>query len=111
MGKARYPTPEEARRHFETGVEQAKEKYVERAKQGAEDFEDWFTVFAAEVYPTIATLPSREGLATIKERIEKRSVPVAEKISRTAAAYRKAKLEEVRKEVEAAAKELVKVIV
>ena len=92
MGK--YPTPEEARRHFETGVELAKEKYVSRAKEGATDYETWFVGFAGKVYPIVATLPDPAGL-TIEERIDRRVKPVAKIIHELSISYRAAKLKEI----------------
>jgi len=94
----RYPTPQEARKNFEEGVEESKELWVKRAKAGATAFQTWFTGFANELYPVIARLPTREG-KTIDERVEERVKPVAKKISELAASYRAAKLEEIAKRV------------
>jgi hypothetical protein len=105
--KPKYPTPEEARARFESGVEAAREKYVMRAKEGADDFELWFAGFASKVYPLIATLPDPEGL-TIEERYLKRGAPVGKTIHTLSLAYRKAKRERVAKiAAETAAKVLV----
>jgi hypothetical protein len=92
MGK--YPTPSEARSHFETGVELAKEKYVSRAREGAVDYETWFTGFASKIYPLVSALPDPAGLS-IAERIDKRVKPVAEAIHALSLSYRKAKLAEI----------------
>jgi len=94
MGK-KYPSPEEARRRFESGVELAPEKWKTRTLEGADDYETWFAGFAAGVYPVVASLPDPKTLPTIKDRVEKRVVPVAEKIHKLSQAYRKAKLREI----------------
>jgi hypothetical protein len=92
MGK--YPTPSEARSHFETGVELAKEKYVSRAREGAVDFETWFTGFASKIYTLLQTLPDPAGLS-IDERIDKRVKPVSKAIHELSLSYRAAKLKEI----------------
>jgi len=95
MGK--YPSPSEARRNFETGVELAKEKWVRKAKAGAKDYETWYTGFANEIYPIIATLPERTG--DINENIDNRCKPIANAIHRLSLTYRATKLEELARKV------------
>ena len=98
MGK-KYPTPSEARRNFEQGVELAKEKWAKRAKGGAKDYELWYTGFANEIYPLIATLPERTG--DINENIDNRCKPVANAIHRLSVSYQSTKLEELARKVAA----------
>jgi len=95
MGK--YPTPSEARRNFETGVELAKEKWARKAKAGAKDYELWFTGFANEIYPIIAGLPERTG--DIDENIDNRCKPIAKAIHKLSLTYRETKLAEIAKKV------------
>jgi len=92
--KPKYPTPEEARRRFESGVEAAREKYVSRAREGADNFELWFAGFASNIYPLIAGLPDPEGL-TIEEKYLRRGAPVGKAIHNLSLSYRKAKRERV----------------
>jgi homoserine dehydrogenase len=99
--KARYPSPEKARSSFESGVEMAREKWVTRAKEGAEDYQVWFAGFAATVYPIIATLP--EPTADPTRNWLMRGAPVVAALKRLSARYRKAKLEEVAREARALA--------
>jgi len=91
----KYPTPEEARSRFETGVERNKDKWVEGCRSGAEDYQTWYAGFAKVIYPLIATLPPKTSdiKKTVRERIE----PVLLKISEVAKAYRKAKAAEAQK--------------
>jgi len=103
--RAKYPTPEEARSRFETGVELAKEKYARRAREGADDYQLWFTGFAAKIYPLIAGLPDPEG-KDIKSRVEERVTPVSEGIHKLSQAYRKAKRESIAKKYTKAAEAL-----
>ena len=98
MGK-KYPTPSEARRNFVQGIDLSKEKWATRAKQGADDYELWFTGFANELYPLIATLPERTG--DINENIDNRCKPVAKAIHRLSVSYQRTKLEEITKKVAA----------
>ena len=100
----RYPTPEEARERFESGVEHAKEKWVERTKRGSEKYLLWYTGFASQLYPVIATLPDRTG--DPEKNVDLRVKPVIKKISEIAKDYRKAKLEAIEKEVRKVAESL-----
>jgi len=104
--KPKYPTPEEARRRFETGVEAAREKYVSRAREGADNYQLWFAGFAAKVYPVVAGLPDPEGLS-IRDKYVLRGAPVGEAIHRLSLAYRKAKSKRAE---EIAAREAARVI-
>jgi len=97
----KYPTPEEAKEHYVTGVEDAKDKWVERCREGAEDYEVWFTGFASKIYPLITTLPDKASLPTIRDRLLKRSLPVAEAIHSLSVSYRKAKLRELAEKAKA----------
>jgi len=103
--RAKYPTPEEARRRFESGVESAREKYVSRAREGADDYQLWFSGFAAKIYPLIATLPDPEGMS-IKDKYLSRAAPVGEAIHKLSLTYRKAKRESIAKVAAEAAKAL-----
>jgi hypothetical protein len=94
----RYPTPEEARRRFEEGVELAKEKWVSRAREGATAYETWFTGFANTVYSLVATLPSKEGKTT-DTIVDERVKPVVKAIKNLSRSYREAKLKELVKKV------------
>jgi len=103
MGRKRkYPTPEEARREYEQGVERAKDEWVEQCRKGASDYEKWFEEFASEVYPVIAGLPSPEGL-TIEQKVDARVKPVAKAISLVAREYRREKLKEIEEKLRAPA--------
>jgi hypothetical protein len=70
----RYPTPDEAKERFETGVEHAKDKWVERTKKGSDKYLLWFTGFASQLYPVIASLPDRTGDPEVN--VERRVKPV-----------------------------------
>ena len=94
----RYPTPSEARRRFEEGVELAKEKWVSRARAGAIGYETWFTGFANTIYSLVATLPSKEGKTT-DTIIDERVKPVAKAIKNLSKSYKEAKLRELVKRV------------
>jgi len=98
MGK--YPTPEKARSRFESGVEAARDKWAARARDGAEDYQLWFTGFANTVYPIISGLPDKAGLS-IEERVMRRALPVAQAIHRLSVTYQSTK---IRKIAEAVAK-------
>jgi hypothetical protein len=100
----RYPTPDEAKERFETGVDHAKDKWVERTKKGADKYLMWFAGFASEVYPVILTLPDRTGDPEVN--VERRVKPVVKKISEIAKAYRKAKLEAIKEEAKKVAESL-----
>jgi hypothetical protein len=89
MGK--YPSPEVARRNFETGVDLSKDKWATRAKAGATDYQLWFTGFANAIYPLISTLPDPTGLS-VRERVVQRSAPVAEAIHNLSVTYKATKL-------------------
>jgi hypothetical protein len=100
----KYPTPDEARERFETGVDHAKDKWVERTKKGADKYLMWFAGFASQVYPVIATLPERTGDPEVN--VERRVKPVVKKISEIAKVYRKAKLEAIKEEAKKVAESL-----
>ena len=93
MGK--YPDPKEARQRFETGVEFGAEKWKKNTLDGADDYEVWYTGFATNVYPVVASLPDKKTLPTIRDRVMQRVLPVAEKIHELSVAYRKAKLRQL----------------
>jgi predicted oxidoreductase len=99
--KARYPTPEKARADFEEGVELAREKWVTRAKEGADDYQTWYAGFAATVYPIIATLPPKTE-DPVKNWLARgaRIVTALKALSRR---YRATKLETVAREARALA--------
>jgi len=92
MGK--YPTPEKARARFESGVEAARDKWAARARDGAEDYQLWFTGFANTVYPIISGLPDKAGLS-IEERVTKRALPVAQAIHKLSVTYQKTKIKQI----------------
>ena len=100
----RYPTPEEARERFETGVDHAKDKWVERTKKGADKYLMWFAGFSSQLYPVISTLPERTG--DPEKNVELRVKPIVKKISEIAKAYRKAKLETIKEEAKKVAESL-----
>ncbi|MHC1628911.1 MAG: hypothetical protein ACXQTI_08790 [Candidatus Nezhaarchaeales archaeon] len=96
MGRRpKYPTPEEAKENYIKGVEVSRDIWVEKCRQGADDFYDWFIEFSNAVYPVVATLPSPVG-KTIDQKIDERVKPVAKAISKIAEAYRKEKVRKVR---------------
>jgi len=93
----RYPTPEEAKERFVSGVQLSKEKWVERAIGGADDYLTWFTGFASRIYPLIAGLPEKTG--DVKANVINRSAPVASAIHSLSVAYRRTKLAELARKV------------
>jgi len=93
----KYPTPDEARRRYEAGVEANKDRWVEGCRSGADDFQTWFTGFAKTIYPLVATLPAKTG--NVDRDVDSRVKPVAKRIKALAEAYRKAKLAEVQKQL------------
>ena len=96
MGK-KYPSPSEARRNFETGVDLSKEKWAKKAKDGARDYETWYTGFANEVYPIVATFPEPTG--DIDANIDNRCKPIAKAIHDLSVTYRRTKLEALAKKI------------
>ena len=87
----KYPTPREAVDHYIEGVKLNVEKYEKHAiTTGARALGKWFDKALPEIYRTVATLEPKEG--TIRNRILKRVVPVAEKVSELAEEYRKGKV-------------------
>jgi hypothetical protein len=98
MGRRpRYPSPDEAKERYVSGVQLAREKYVERATAGAEDFLVWFTGFASRIYPLVAGLPAKTG-DTDKD-IDNRVKPVSKAIKSLAKTYRDLKAREAAKKV------------
>lgn len=93
--KSKYPTPSEAVERFQTGVQYAGTKWVQRTQAGASRYNIWYTGFANTIYPVVASLPDREALPDIASRIQQRGIPVAQAISRLGATYRKNKAEQV----------------
>ncbi|MEM4067265.1 MAG: hypothetical protein QXV17_10460 [Candidatus Micrarchaeaceae archaeon] len=95
---AKYPSPDVARRRFETGVEQAREKWALRAREGATDYQTWFTGFANTIYPIVASLPSKEG-KTLETIVAERVTPIARAVKNLSTTYRASKLSEIARKV------------
>jgi len=95
----KYPTPSEARARFLSGVERNKDEWVRGCREGADDYQTWFVGFAKEVYPVIAGLPAKTG--DVEKNVDLRCKPVARKIHEIALEYRKTKLEEIERKLEA----------
>ena len=91
MGK--YPDPSEAKSNYVTGVQLAKEKYVQKSIAGADDFQTWFAGFASKIYPLIAGLPPKTG--NVEEDVKNRVIPVARAIKELSQAYKATKLQEI----------------
>jgi len=100
--KSRYPTPDEARRNYELGIEEARDKWVRKSKAGAGAFEEWFYNFATYVYPVVRHLPPKTG--DVATNVASRVVPVAEAAKRAAELYRLKKIEERERKIEALAR-------
>ena len=92
MGK--YPSPEEARSKFESGVESAREKWVQRAKAGATMYQTWYTGFANTIYPLVAGLPDKSTL-TIEQRVVERVTPIAKAVHGLSVSYQATKIRKI----------------
>lgn len=89
LGKARYPTPEEAVSHFTTQVTstEVQAKWGSRAAEGAGKLGTWFSQLFPKMYSKIAALP-----ADPRDPWLERSKPVGLLVKREAERYRKAKV-------------------
>lgn len=90
--KRKYPSPTEAVARYTTGIELSKDKWVKRAIEGSTQYQVWFTGFANNVYPVIATLPPKTGNVDVD--VDNRVKPVARAIKELAASYRVTKIQQ-----------------